>query len=179
MDDNKKNRTEIWYNKERLCFVCGELYTNAKSAGKWQCSEHPGRIENGQFTCCDMKTTFTNKHDFYHERFMSKQYRGCIPCDHHEIPENSAVYQTYATIQRTTEIPLRAANAIGCIAEAREPIPSDPTHVRIWRYDKRAYKAQNERRLRMVLESKEGKYKKQPPINRNVMFYYLILNFAV
>lgn len=94
--DNKTNKINEWLNLERECYVCGNTYTNANACGMLQCTEHYGRIVNGEFTCCKTKAPFNvySLSAVYRVKgHIPPQVLGCIKADHNE---KGSQYEPYS-----------------------------------------------------------------------------------
>jgi len=85
--DSKTTKITEWLHTERECYVCGETYTNASACGMRQCTEHYGRISNGEFTCCKTKAplnVYSLSAVYQLKGYIPPQVLGCIRADHNE-----------------------------------------------------------------------------------------------
>jgi len=82
-----------------ICKYCKQPFRRLASAGKFECSYHPGRVEENRWTCCkkryayDTELSFTDTYQSrrgyarrtfpgFRETGDARQNYGCTPCDH-------------------------------------------------------------------------------------------------
>lgn len=122
-----------FFNAVQTCAVCDAEFTNAQSLGRWQCTEHPGALRGGRFTCCGLRVLETTRDDFY-ARAADASYRGCIRADHCSRDAGGR-YRSHAESNTVIAVRKTTAATIGCLSDALAPIPGDPAFVRVLRYD--------------------------------------------
>jgi len=66
---------------EKKCAICHQKFYEIHNTGRWLCRQHDGDIVDGKFTCCELKTIYNNKENFY-KYTSAPNKRGCVPCDH-------------------------------------------------------------------------------------------------
>lgn len=65
----------------KRCAACNQIFYEKQNIGQWECSQHFGSIENGAFTCCNLRTNCYSFEEFYAKN-LSDRLRGCVRCDH-------------------------------------------------------------------------------------------------
>jgi len=91
------------------CHRCGDIFTPMSSLGQHQCSCHPGKYVDNQWTCCGRtKRDVTSRYVFNglwsrrnHQPTYPKDPPGCTPCDHFntDVPRNASAFGKDVDIQ--------------------------------------------------------------------------------
>lgn len=123
----------------RKCILCGTSYTENGCVSKWECSEHPGVISEGRFTCCGTYADNCVTPSQFYLQYSSIANRGCVKCDHKDV----MLSYCNSALEISTKI-------ITATDMKRHKL--DPTHAeklkggyyRLYRYDRK----QNEARIR-------------------------------
>ncbi len=118
--------------QQRQCVVCNRGYTESENVGAWKCHQHPGRIRDCRWTCCNLPVPWDVKNeDAFYAAYPLLRHRGCQRCDHRTVLRPYTEYDCIA-LSRSKLKAFAGVLAKSVVALAH---PDAPQAIIVWRFE--------------------------------------------